>query len=123
VVAVHELSICRSISGIVTEHAAGRPVARIHVRVGQLRQIVPDTLAHCWELVAATPGSPLAGSVLEVDSVPAGVDCRACGAHTVLTEPVPRCAACGGCEVAIVTGEEFLVTSLDLAPVGARAEA
>ncbi|MBX6387634.1 MAG: hydrogenase maturation nickel metallochaperone HypA [Frankia sp.] len=105
---MHELSICRSIAGIAAQHAGGRPISRIHVRVGQLRQIVPDTLTYCWGLVRSDD------SELVVESVPASVDCRACGSNTVLTEPVPRCGACGGRDVVVVTGEEFLVTSLEL---------
>ena len=65
---MHELSICGSIADIVTRRAAGRSVKVINVRVGQLRQIVPDTLVYCWELVSAD--TSLAGSRISVESVP-----------------------------------------------------
>jgi hydrogenase nickel incorporation protein HypA/HybF len=110
---VHELSICRSIVDIVRRHAAGRTVEIVHVRVGALRQIVPDTLVHCWSLVNDT--TPLAGSRLEVESVPAAIRCARCEDTRVLTEAVFACASCGGQDVAIVAGEEFLITSLELA--------
>jgi hydrogenase nickel incorporation protein HypA/HybF len=77
---VHELSVCSSIARIAARHAAGRPVSVINIRVGEWRQIVPDTLVYCWSLVSAD--TPLAGSVLAVEQVP---------------------------------GEDFLVTSLELA--------
>jgi hydrogenase nickel incorporation protein HypA/HybF len=112
---VHELSICSSIADIVTRHAAGRTVQVINVRAGQLRQIVPDTLVYCWGLVSA--GTPLDGSRISVEPVPARVRCRACGEVTdVGAVPVFACGACGGVEVQVVSGEEFLVTSLELAP-------
>jgi len=60
VIRVHELSLCGSIGSIVERHAAGRPVSVIHVQIGQLRQVVPDTLVYCWELVSE--GTQLAGS-------------------------------------------------------------
>jgi hydrogenase nickel incorporation protein HypA/HybF len=73
---VHELSICGSIADLAARHAAGRSVKVINVRVGQLRQIVPDTLVYCWELVSAE--TSLAGSRIAVEEVPARIRCRAC---------------------------------------------
>jgi len=110
---VHELSICRSIVDVVGRHADGRQVEIIRLRVGKLRQIVPDTLAYCWTLVSEP--TPLAGSRLEVESVPAAIRCTGCGHTQVLTEAVFACGSCGGRDVAVVAGEEFLITSLELA--------
>ena len=36
----------------------------MHLDVGHLRQVVPDTLRYAWEIVV--DGTPLAGSVLAV---------------------------------------------------------
>jgi hydrogenase nickel incorporation protein HypA/HybF len=117
---VHELSICSSIAGIATRHAAGRPVTVINVRVGQLRQIVPDTLVYCWSLVSE--GTPLAGSRIAVESVPARIRCRACARTAEIGDrPDFSCAACGSADVQIVAGEEFIITSLELAEEGASA--
>ncbi len=109
---MHELSICRAIAGIVDRSAAGRPVEVVRVQVGQLRQIVPETLVYCWSLI--NEGTAYAGTQLEVDSVPASIRCESCGAVTVLDEPVLLCSTCASPSVVIETGEEFLVTSLDL---------
>ena len=112
---MHELSLCRSIQDIVRTHAAGRAVSRVELRVGHLRQVVPDTLCRCWELV--TEGTELAGSVLDVHEVPAAIECRVCGARTQLDEPVLRCGGCGARDVAVVAGDELLVAALELARV------
>jgi hydrogenase nickel incorporation protein HypA/HybF len=115
---MHELSICGSIADIVIQHAAGRTVKVINVRAGQLRQILPDTLVYCWELVSAD--TPLAGSRISVEVVPARIRCRSCGHVTdVGAVPVFSCGGCGGCDVAVVSGEEFLITSLELQGEGA----
>lgn len=111
---MHELSICKSIADIALRHAAGRPVSVINVRIGQLRQIVPETLVYCWSLVSA--GTPLAGAELAVERVPARIRCLACGHEAELAGPPAfRCGGCGGTGVRITAGEEFLITSLDLA--------
>jgi hydrogenase nickel incorporation protein HypA/HybF len=110
---VHELSICGSIADIVARHAAGRRVKVVNVRMGQLRQVVPDTLAYCWELVSAD--TLLAGSRISIESVPARIKCRTCAHVTdVGAVPVFACGACGGFDAEVVSGEEFLITSLEL---------
>ena len=109
---MHELAICRSIATVALRHAGGRPVGAVAVRVGAFRQVVPHTLERCWEIATAT--TPLDGSVLLVESVPATAECRACGGRTRLDEPVPLCGRCGSTDVAIVEGEELLVTALEL---------
>jgi hydrogenase nickel incorporation protein HypA/HybF len=114
---VHELSLCGAIAQIVGRHAAGRPVSVINVRVGQLRQVVPDTLVYCWELVSE--GTPLAGSRICVEAVPARMKCRACGREAEVGDlPVFACRACGRLDGEVTAGEEFLVTSLELAGSG-----
>ena len=110
---MHELSLCGAIANIVTRHAAGRPVSVIHVQVGQLRQVVPDTLVFCWELVS--DGTPLAGSRIDVEGVPARMRCRACGHVAEVGDlPVFACRDCGSIDAEVISGEEFMVTSLDL---------
>jgi len=115
---VHELSICGSIGEIATRHAAGRAVKVINLRVGQLRQVVPDTLVYCWELVSAD--TPLAGSRISVETVPVRIRCRSCEHVTDVGEvPVFVCGGCGGFDAEVISGEEFLITSLELVEEGA----
>ena len=113
---MHELSICGSIADIVTRRAEGRPVEIIHVRVGQLRQVVPDTLVFCWSIVSAD--TALDGSRIDIETVPARVTCRGCGATDEIGDfPILLCPRCDGADVEVVAGEEFLVTELELAKV------
>ena len=110
--AVHELSICTSLARIVEAHADGRTVEVVHLDVGQLRQVIPDTLRYSWEIVVID--TPLAGSVLDINHIPAVLQCRDCDTRTTIDVPVFRCG-CGSTAVDVVGGEELLVTSLDLA--------
>ncbi len=111
---MHELSLCQSIHRIADRARAGQPVSVVHLQVGQLRQVVPETLVYCWSLV--TEGTGLAGSELEVDHVPVVLDCGACAARTTIADALLlTCGSCGSGAITVVTGEELLVTSLDLA--------
>jgi hydrogenase nickel incorporation protein HypA/HybF len=113
VIRVHELSLCGSIASIVERHAAGRSVSVIHLQIGQLRQVVPDTLVYCWELVSE--GTPLAGSRIDVEAIPARIRCRACDQVAEVGDlPVFACRECGSTGTEIVSGEEFMITSLEL---------
>ena len=111
---MHELSLCGSIANIVGRHAAGRSVSVIHIQVGQLRQIVPDTLGYCWGLVSE--GTPLADSRIAVEVIPARIRCRACDGITEVGDiPVFACRDCGSIDAEVISGEEFLITTLELA--------
>lgn len=110
---MHELSLCRAIKSIVDKARQDRSVATIHMQVGQLRQVVPETLTYCWGLVSESTG--LAGSRLDIDHVPVKLACRSCSAESIITEVlVLTCASCGSGDVQVLTGEEFMVTSIDL---------
>lgn len=112
---MHELSICRSMIGIVTKHASGRDVTSVHIRIGTMRQIVPDTLVYCWSLV--TENTELDGSELVVERIGARIRCNECGNEDDLIEPVLICTSCRAQQVTLVAGDEFLITSLELAEV------
>jgi hydrogenase nickel incorporation protein HypA/HybF len=98
----------------VNRHRGDRRVDAVHVRVGQLRQVVPDTLVYCWSLTSEDTG--LAGSRLVIEHVRARISCHDCGsAHEIGQFPVLVCGTCGSGHVRVDAGEEFLITSLDLA--------
>lgn len=110
---MHELSVCGAIYDIVDRAAAGRAVSVIHLEVGRLRQVVPDTLTFCWTVVC--DDTPLDGSRLDVDYRPVTLRCTVCGEDTTLgSELLLLCRACGTDRVLVTTGEELLVTTLDL---------
>lgn len=109
---MHELAVCQAICDTVVTHADGRPVERVLVRIGHLRQVVPDTLAFSWRVVVE--GTTLDGSWLDVDHVPAVVHCAACALDTTLDWPVPACGTCGSTDVELRSGEEFCIVSIDV---------
>lgn len=110
---VHELSLCHAIAGVVKPHAVGRRVDVVHVQVGALRQVVPESLEFCWSLVREHESMPDAR--LELELVPAEVACRSCEERsTIESRWSVSCPRCGSADVEVVRGEEFLVTSLDV---------
>ena len=109
---MHELSIADAVLQIADRHAAGRRVTRVELRVGHLRQVVPDALDFAWQLV--TQGTPLDGAELVMEEMPATVRCEACGAESTLEAFPPACRECGSLSVEVAGGDELLVDSLEL---------
>ena len=112
---MHELALCEAIVGVVEPYAGDRHVDVVRVKVGALRQVVPESLVFCWGL--ANADTPWAGSDLDVRLVPATIECLECATTTVLEEPFLDCPSCGSAAVTITAGEELLVTSIDLVDV------
>jgi hydrogenase nickel incorporation protein HypA/HybF len=125
---VHELSLSAAIVDTVERHAAGRPVTAVNMRIGTLRQVVPDSLVFYFEIVSR--GTVCEGARLEHELVRALLCCPRCEREWD-PEPAPlathappigglpelpafRCpdCGCGGAEVR--SGGEFEVESIDV---------
>lgn len=109
---MHELSIAEAVVDIACRHAAGRRIASVEVRVGHLRQVVPDALAFAFELVAE--GTAAEGAALAIVEVPPAGRCRACGAEAELEGFPLLCPRCGSADLEVRRGEELLVDSLEV---------
>jgi hydrogenase nickel incorporation protein HypA/HybF len=110
---MHELSIAQAVVAIAARNAGeGGRVTAVHVRVGRLRQVVPDALAFAFELSALE--TPVEGAELELEVVPVAGVCRDCGAEGEPAGLPLACPACGGLRLRIVRGEELVVTELEV---------
>ena len=49
---MHELSVASAVLNAAVKHAQERPVSVVSLRVGRLRQVVPDSLRFYFEIVA-----------------------------------------------------------------------
>ncbi len=88
---MHELSIADAIVRIACAHAGERRIETVEVKVGHLRQVVPDSLAFAFTLVAE--GTVAEGAELVMEEVPAAGVCRACGVESELPGFPLACAA------------------------------
>jgi hydrogenase nickel incorporation protein HypA/HybF len=52
-----------------------------------------------------------------IEQVPAVIECKECGVQTTLDMPILICGACESFEVRLLSGEEFLVVSMEVAEV------
>lgn len=125
---MHELALSRAIVATALRHSGGLPVTTVHVRVGSLRQAVPESLRFCFAIAAREGGC--AGARLELEPVTALLRCPSCdrewdpappplAGHEALSgraiPPIPTfaCPGCGTGGVA-VAGDELEVAWIEV---------
>jgi hydrogenase nickel incorporation protein HypA/HybF len=109
---VHELGITEEIVGQITARTHGRRVTTVHLQIGRLAGVVPDSVRFCFELV--TEGTQLEGAALTIEE-PAGEGaCSVCGATFPIEQLLLLCP-CGSTDVRIVAGEQLLIESVEVA--------
>ena len=109
---MHELAIAESVVDTVTQRLPGAKITRVHLEIGALSGVVPDSIKFCFDL--ATEGTPLEGAALEITEPPARCRCRACGTEFRPDPPIVLCP-CGSADVAVLGGEELKILSVQVA--------
>ena len=109
---MHELSLSSAVVNTVVKHADDRPVSVVTMRIGRLRQVVPDTLEFYFGFVAR--GTVCEGARLEQEVVAARLRCGACEREWEIDFPDFRCPTCGRADVEVIAGNEFEVESIEV---------
>lgn len=112
---MHESAIAQSIIDVALRHleeGGWRRVTRITVRVGHLSSVVPESLDFAFQ--AMIRGTPLEGSVLDIEETPGEGRCRACGAVFPVDSFFCICEKCGSGEVEVQGGDVLTIESIDM---------
>jgi hydrogenase nickel incorporation protein HypA/HybF len=120
---MHELSLTGAVVNTALKHADGRAVSTINLRVGTLRQVVPDTLQFYFQFQFVARGTLCEGARLQLEVIAAALRCESCRREWEIEIPAFRCALCGGADVAITRGEEFEVESIEVESIDAEEDA
>jgi hydrogenase nickel incorporation protein HypA/HybF len=113
---MHELSIALSLVELASEEAAKRGQVRVtalHLKLGALSGVVKEALLFSYDI--ACQGTPLVGSQLVIEDVPAVVYCQGCQAEHQL-ESIQRfaCPVCGKLTADLRQGKELEVVALEI---------
>lgn len=113
---MHEMSVAMSIVESVSDAVlSGEPrqtVSAVYVRVGAMSGVIPEALAFAWD--AATGGTRLDGSRLEIEAVPTAVYCPQCQADRELPGQRLRCPVCHTRTPQVVRGRELDILSVEI---------
>jgi hydrogenase nickel incorporation protein HypA/HybF len=107
---VHELSLSSAILETALRHGDGRKVTAVEMKIGALRQVVPESLEFYFGIV--TRGTLAEGASLETEYVAALLRCEDCGTGWSPEFPAFRCPGCGGAAVEVRSGNEFDIESI-----------
>lgn len=87
-------------------------IVRLRLRVGDLAGVIPEALSFAFD--ALKPDTPAAQAELEIERVPAQLQCRGCS-HPFETGHYPSiCPACGSWESDICYGQELDLVQVEL---------
>jgi hydrogenase nickel incorporation protein HypA/HybF len=101
------MSYCEGVLEAVERRAAGRPVARIGVRIGTVHRVVPEAFEQSFQLAAQ--GGPAEGAGTDVLVIPAHGHCMDCRADFDTADPSVACPSCGSLDVVVDGGDEVIL--------------
>ena len=112
---MREVSACQRLVAqvlqVAEEHGAER-VERIILQLGAVSGVEAALLADAFPFVSA--GTPAEGAELIIETLPVRVRCRVCGAETEARPNHLACRVCGDSHTDLVSGDEFLLTRVEL---------
>lgn len=114
---MHEFGLCEGVLEAVRARARGRQVAAVRVRFGIRHAVDAESMAQAFRSVAG--GTEAAGAVVDLVTVPAQINCRACGSSAETTDLLAVCPRCASTDVELTGGDEMTLESITYRPVPA----
>lgn len=111
---MHELTLTQNIIEIVITEMQKHELTRIdkiHLRIGELRQIVPAAMHFSFQCLSKN--TPLEDAELVIEILPIRGDCRHCGKQFLLTDLMENCEYCGSSEIDFISGKELEIKEIE----------
>ena len=89
-------------------------VTEVWLQAGEMQGIVPESLEMAF--TALSEGTAAEGAILHVEPVKTTARCRRCGREFTVEDAIFLCPDCGVADVQTLTGNELLLTRLELEP-------
>lgn len=111
---MHELAVATELVTQVERAAGSEQVIAVHVRLGRLSGLVPDSLEFCFQIAAK--GTVLEGARLVVESIEPVIWCPSCQAAVTLESTTRlHCPVCGTASALVLAGRDLELRSLEVA--------
>jgi len=111
---MHELSIIENIVEIILAELPKhhlKKVESISLRIGEMRQVVPEALQFGFEFVSKS--TPLEGAELIIENVPIKGHCFNCNHEFILKNWLENCPRCHESKVEIISGKELEIKEFE----------
>ena len=110
---MHELGIVAEIVRIVENIAREQHLTEVEtlvLQIGEMSPVVPYFVEQCYP--AASYGTMLESTRLEIEVLPANGRCSSCGKVFHVPSHQQGCPACGATEWELLGGREFMITEI-----------
>lgn len=111
---MHEVSIVEGLVDILKETAQQHGLTKItgvKLRIGAMRQIVPEALRFAFEIVGK--GTVAEGATVTITDVATRARCSACSSEFLVEDSCFVCLSCGSGQVTVTEGKELYIDSLE----------
>ncbi len=111
---MHELSLIENIIDIILEEMPKHNLTRIEsisLKVGQMRQVVPEALLFGFECLSKD--TPLEGAELIMENIAIKGRCDHCEEDIILENWFDPCPGCGAMHLPIVAGKELEIVEFE----------
>ena len=111
---MHEVSIVEGLIDIIKETAKQNNlsnVSMVSLRIGAMRQIVPDALQFAFEIVGK--GTVAEGAEIRIREIATRGRCRACDKEFPVEDYCFICESCGSGDVEVIEGKELYIDTLE----------
>ncbi len=112
---MHEMSIAQSLIEILREEMGkhGAKVVRsVHLQIGQLSAIVPESLTFCFQVMAE--GTEMEGARLVMDIIPLRGYCLECRREFEIEDYRFECPLCGSTKIETIAGQDLAVVDMEV---------
>jgi len=112
---MHEMSITQNILEDVKEHLSGIQYTRIlniKIKVGELTALDPSSLQFCYDVIKRD--TPFENVPLIIEEIPLTGHCNNCSAEINIENFLFLCSNCGSTDVTIISGEELLLSEINV---------
>jgi len=120
---MHELSVCQALvqqlEAVSAANGRGR-VELVRLRIGPLSGVEAQLLRHAFPIASA--GTIADGAELAIETAPIIVQCKDCGASSEAAPNRMLCGPCNSFRVSMISGDEMLLESVELAAADAAAD-
>lgn len=115
---MHELPVMESVLKIVLGHAERsrvRKIVAIHLKVGELSDLMEDWMQRYFDYVSK--GTLAEGAVLKIQKIPVRFRCSGCSAEftaDVRKEAEIRCPDCSADRPTLIAGREYFIENMEV---------
>jgi hydrogenase nickel incorporation protein HypA/HybF len=109
---MHEMALAEGILSVVLDAAGDEPVRKVDLLVGTLQLVAPQSLHTSLEILSE--GTAAENATVHIQEILARFRCNKCKAESAANQPLLQCGQCGSTDLAVISGDELLVDSVEL---------